>query len=1366
MKTAKNFKRIVACILTFALVFTCIASALATVSAAEARIVTNGNGNATDVGIWYCTYNCDEYWEYRFHDPEALPVGYDSLLPDGTFGVPFSGNTDIIDFHIEKIAEAGIDFLMFDITNGGLSDKVPYGYDGTNAYSGNAWISEYAKLTVERINEWNASHEWQLRYAIAIGTYDEMIDSTSATSDALLAEYQAEAILADYVNSDVYGDAYYTFDGKPLLVLFDWREMDSEKTSIKEYINDDYSSLGQFTVRSASRGQSGSYGWLNGEEYGGITQHHDEVEMVAPGHYNAGLAVSRYQGDGSLTYDAGWNVILGGDNTPRIVMISSFNDYMENTAVFVTDASGANTAAGEETWSDPDLFWDKTIQHITELREKNAALGYDVVVPNTDFVDRSWNVTATVSAQLGNFVPSNACDGVYNINGADTANSAIASYDGNNLAYFTFSIAQPQTINTVAVKFASAEANSRPRDLAVDVLVDGVWKRVAEKHAAADEDIWQVKSNGHGDVNTMYFTFEAVECSAYRVTANRAGTRAYYGTTYGYNFRVNEVEGYFNPTVEPSDYTGIDAATVAGTAIPGYTSANYALGATVTTNLYGTVDLTKITDGTRTNRGYGFVSNGATGFTDTAIGYLQVNFAAAKEVNQVDFYLDGVQELYCYDYAVDVLSTSGAWVRAAQIHNNINVAHTKSEKISVKFAAVEGTAVRVSMNSYSHCQVVNGSSTPYRRVMSLAEIEVYYDSTITAADYTGIYAGGTVTENNIAGESKTYDTTIAGNVSENFALASNGATATTTAPLRTLSAASYGVANVIDGNHNTGMYGYFSAAGNANYSPVQSITVNFNGTKYLNKVNFVTCHTAEKKNVNDFAVDVLLPNGNWQRVAARHFSVEGLIATGQKQVVNFTFEAVSATAIRISGNVYTHSDVVGENYNYDAWTSYYPSRIFACAEIEAYYDSNVTTYTGIAVATDNGAIAPYTTSLNYALDATVSTNSSNLDAAGPLTVINDGAVSGRSLTYADRGGDVANDNVVRIDFMFDSEKVVNNVNLYADGTEAKYCFKDVAVEVLVDGKYWERVAELHDLSLTTSQKVPVYFAPVTTKGIRVVCDTSNQTNITYASFAEVEIYNDSAITAEQYTGINAFTLANTEMAGSDSTNFALGKKVTSSNTNWSLFAGTYPASFLTDGNTHAGTANICAISNYVDGVASFTVDFEEAYVLSKVTLRLSQHENTLRPDEYAIEVYTENGWVRVASAPSNTNSTQSFYFAPVECTKVRVVANNKLDAHSSTNFRIVELEAFYAELDESQYTGISTALGTANLSNKKGDVNGDSWFTAEDLSYAANWYIQARERIASNEAILDANRDGTYDIRDYLYVKELLATLAGASSYI
>lgn len=91
-------------ILGSALILGTVLSVLPSAIAADETIATNGNGGKTDVGVWYTTYNTNNFWgtNGRFSDPENPAVGYKALHSDGTYGPPNSGSADEIDFQLEK----------------------------------------------------------------------------------------------------------------------------------------------------------------------------------------------------------------------------------------------------------------------------------------------------------------------------------------------------------------------------------------------------------------------------------------------------------------------------------------------------------------------------------------------------------------------------------------------------------------------------------------------------------------------------------------------------------------------------------------------------------------------------------------------------------------------------------------------------------------------------------------------------------------------------------------------------------------------------------------------------------------------------------------------------------------------------------------------------------------------------------------------------------------------------------------------------------------------------------------------------------------------------------------------------------------
>ena len=321
---------------------------------------TNGNGGKTDVGTWMVTYNNEEMWADNFGS--KFPINYRALLPDGTYGIQDSSNVEHIDFMLKEIADAKIDFIIFDETNGGFTEKVPYGWFGGEKNEGNRYIVDNARLTCERIAKWNANNEWQIRYAMAIGTYDYICGGAPM---GLIVEYQAEAIYKDFVENKTYGKDYYTFDGKPLLILFDWASDPLEKW---ERYADDRTYGDKFIARSAQVGNVGTYGWYT--NYGTVI--HDEVELVCPGHNTAGETPASILRDNGNYYKKSWETILNNP-LPRIIVVAALNDYNEQTGVWPADSSKCDEKI-EEKWTDetgklnPTMYWDMTKEGIKLVR--------------------------------------------------------------------------------------------------------------------------------------------------------------------------------------------------------------------------------------------------------------------------------------------------------------------------------------------------------------------------------------------------------------------------------------------------------------------------------------------------------------------------------------------------------------------------------------------------------------------------------------------------------------------------------------------------------------------------------------------------------------------------------------------------------------------------------------------------------------------------------------------------------------------------------------------------------------------------------------------------------------------------------------
>lgn len=335
----------------------------AKVSTPTNTLKTNGNGGKTDVGMWYITYNTRGIFTNNMGS--GYPIKYKMLLPDGSYGILESDNVEHIDFQIKNLAEAKVDFILFDLTNGGLfPDK-----NGKIQWN---WMVENAMLACERIAKWNDSHDWKLKYAVAVGCYQAIRDGKSIGE---CAELQAEGVYKTFFTNKTYGgDDHYQVDGKPLLILHDWGENVLTVPHGWNNYKGDRTYGDKFFVRNGQGGEKGTYGWHT--RYGTVLD--DEVELLCPGQRIAGGSKANVPRDNGNAYLTGWEVVLN-NTLPRIVMIASFNDYCEQTGVWTADSSKCK-GEFDEKWTDEtgeinnSMYWDMTVEGIKLVRIANGEL--------------------------------------------------------------------------------------------------------------------------------------------------------------------------------------------------------------------------------------------------------------------------------------------------------------------------------------------------------------------------------------------------------------------------------------------------------------------------------------------------------------------------------------------------------------------------------------------------------------------------------------------------------------------------------------------------------------------------------------------------------------------------------------------------------------------------------------------------------------------------------------------------------------------------------------------------------------------------------------------------------------------------------
>ena len=280
-------------------------------------------------------YNTWDAWHIKY-----LP------LTLGSYQTYDSGNVSVIDEHLSMIAAAEIDFLLLDETN--------------NLYVDEGYIFLRAKVLTSRIHEWNSNPAHRpIKYAIVIG-------GNQFSSDPVTLANEAGEVWSQFANTTDGGiENYYHLDGKPLLV--DYCSEDQRETWFRW--NGSKANAEKFTLRWAkSPAGFNDYGW---EVRSGTVQG-DETMIVMPGWNNNKGAepVSRQNG---AYYSLGcWEAVLAASRRPRIVVINSFNEYAEETAVAPADTR--NVTGTTERWSDRSgaidnfMYWNMTRMYINCMR--------------------------------------------------------------------------------------------------------------------------------------------------------------------------------------------------------------------------------------------------------------------------------------------------------------------------------------------------------------------------------------------------------------------------------------------------------------------------------------------------------------------------------------------------------------------------------------------------------------------------------------------------------------------------------------------------------------------------------------------------------------------------------------------------------------------------------------------------------------------------------------------------------------------------------------------------------------------------------------------------------------------------------------
>lgn len=305
----------------------------------------------TQIGIWYSIwYNVGSpcFWD-NDGGPTQQPIYYKPLLPDGTYGRYDSADPDIIQYHLREMTEAGIDFIIMDQTN--------------DIDVGDGRLNRNSQKMARAIWEWNKAGNKNIKYCSAIGAMAEL------NNDLSIIESEAQKLWERYC-TDIkpWGtpENHMYVDGKPLLVLFtvteeQWNAYKGDKTYTDKFTL-------RYSVGHAY--EPGYWGWVMPKG----TQVTEDVACVIPGWYKFNHPYEKVYRERGSIYRRNWETVLESAITPRFIVINSFNEYAEHTAVFTASTADFPKNYPIEGWIDgagneaPSLYWDLTKEYIAKYR--------------------------------------------------------------------------------------------------------------------------------------------------------------------------------------------------------------------------------------------------------------------------------------------------------------------------------------------------------------------------------------------------------------------------------------------------------------------------------------------------------------------------------------------------------------------------------------------------------------------------------------------------------------------------------------------------------------------------------------------------------------------------------------------------------------------------------------------------------------------------------------------------------------------------------------------------------------------------------------------------------------------------------------
>ncbi|MBR5279562.1 MAG: hypothetical protein IKU26_01150 [Clostridia bacterium] len=282
----------------------------------------------SQVGTWYTIW-----WFQEGHSSYIRWYGEDwTRVKPVDYGYYGSGDKDYATSVLVRMQYIGIDFMVLDDTNN------PNG----GYYSDIA--SNLSRFTAVA----DSLDGYSPKIAIATG---------GAIRDFGDAVQQQKDFDRYYKLYEKYPDAFYIYDGKPLLVMYmagspDVRYVDNQDRFTQRY--------GTGFISWQNRGQDqeiwktqGNWGWVWDVQNKG-----SEIMGVQPGYNKAhqGIDIQYFERDNGVRYTQMWLEAI--KENPRVIMIPSYNDHAEETGweATVPIRKGAEGSAPDVEGEDPYVY--------------------------------------------------------------------------------------------------------------------------------------------------------------------------------------------------------------------------------------------------------------------------------------------------------------------------------------------------------------------------------------------------------------------------------------------------------------------------------------------------------------------------------------------------------------------------------------------------------------------------------------------------------------------------------------------------------------------------------------------------------------------------------------------------------------------------------------------------------------------------------------------------------------------------------------------------------------------------------------------------------------------------------------------------